>query len=86
MSEKSAEEKLKIMSSVLQKMEDIQNTQKSLIEKVSLVEIELFEIKSPDLDEKLGKVSETAKDSFETIKDAKEKFTMKYNALNQERE
>ena len=76
--------KLEVMNSVLIKLEDIKNTQQSLIEKVGVLEIELFDIQSKDLDEELEKVSTMASGSFETITEAIEAFEMKRNKIENE--
>ncbi|MBA5630039.1 hypothetical protein [Moheibacter lacus] len=75
------QEKIDIMNAVLTKMEDIQNTQQSLIEKIGQVEVNLFDIKSEDLDKELDKIMEHASQSFDIIKEAIEAFEMKRNRL-----
>ena len=79
---KSKEEKLEIMKSVLNKLSDVHNTQKSLIEKLGMVQVELFDIQSPDLDKELEKVMNTASETIDIIQEAQENFEIKYNALN----
>ena len=83
MDDKTAK-KLEVMNSVLIKLEDIKNTQQSLIEKIGVLEIELFDIQSKDLDEELEKVSTQASNSFETITEAIEAFEMKRNKIENE--
>ena len=79
---KSKEEKLEIMKSVLNKLDDVHNTQQSLIEKLGLIQVELFDIQSPDLDKELEKVMDTANETIDIIHQAQENFEIKYNALN----
>lgn len=79
-----AQQKIEIMNSVLTKMEDIQNTQQSLIEKIGQVEVNLFDIKSDDLDKELDKIMSHASASFDIIKEAIEGFEMKRNRLQNE--
>ena len=74
---------LEVMKSVLNKLEDIRNTQQSLIEKVGQVQVDLFEIQSKELDEKLEKVHQAASDSIDVIVDAIENFEIKKNAIEQ---
>ena len=76
--------RIEVMNAVLVKMEDIKNSQQSLIEKIGQVEVDLFEIKSKDLDAELEKVMTKASDSFEIIKDAIEAFEMKRNRIENE--
>ncbi|MGI9527484.1 MAG: hypothetical protein ACR2MS_10285 [Weeksellaceae bacterium] len=75
--------KLEVMNSVLNRMEDIQNTQRSLIEKLGHVEVDLFNIESKELDEKLAKVHQSASESMDIIKEAIESFEIKRNKLQE---
>lgn len=75
------EKKVEVMNSVLTKMEDIKNTQRSLIEKLGQVEVDLFNIKSKDLDEDLEKVLTRASNTFDIIKEAQQNFEIKRNAI-----
>lgn len=76
--------RLDTMNSVLIKMEDIKNSQQSLIEKVGKVEVALFDIQSETLDKELDKVMGNASKSFDFIKDAIEAFEMKRNRIENE--
>ncbi|WP_159950414.1 hypothetical protein [Polaribacter septentrionalilitoris] len=76
--------RLDTMNSVLIKMEDIKNSQQSLIEKVGQVEVALFDIQSETLDKELDKVMGNASKSFDIIKDAIEAFEMKRNRIENE--
>ena len=83
MNEKT-QKKLNVMESVLVKMEDIKNTQQSLIEKIGQVEVQLFDIKSDTLDKKLDDVMTNAAGSFDIISEAIEAFEMKKNRIENE--
>ncbi|PZD79218.1 hypothetical protein [Mesonia sp. K7] len=76
--------KIEKMNAVLNKMEDIKNSQQSLINKIGQVEVDLFEIKSDDLDKELDKVMKKATRSFEIINEAIEEFEIKRNRLENE--
>lgn len=76
--------RLDTMNAVLVKMADIKNTQQSLIEKIAQVEVNLFDIKSDDLDKELDKVATNASDCFDIITDAIEAFEMKRNRIENE--
>ena len=78
------QKRLNTMNAVLIKMEDIKNTQKSLIEKIGVVEVQLFDIQSKDLDKELEKVMVRASDTLNIIKQASEAFEMKRNRLENE--
>jgi hypothetical protein len=82
--DEKTEKRLNIMNSVLVKMEDIKNSQKSLIEKIGVVEVQLFDIQSKDLDKELDKVMNRASDTLKIIKEATEAFEMKRNRLENE--
>lgn len=76
--------KIEKMNAVLNKMEDIKNSQQSLINKIGQVEVDLFDIKSDDLDKELDKVMKKATRSFEIINEAIEEFEIKRNRLENE--
>ena len=78
------QKRLDTMNAVLVKMEDIKNTQKSLIEKIGMVEVQLFDIQSKDLDKELENVMVRASDTLNIIKQATEAFEMKRNRLENE--
>ncbi|CAM1353291.1 MULTISPECIES: hypothetical protein [Tenacibaculum] len=78
------QKRLDTMNAVLVKMEDIKNTQKSLIEKIGVVEVQLFDIQSKDLDKELENVMVRASDTLKIIKQATEAFEMKRNRLENE--
>ncbi|CAM1370285.1 conserved hypothetical protein [Tenacibaculum sediminilitoris] len=78
------QKRLNTMNAVLVKMEDIKNSQKSLIEKIGIVEVQLFDIQSKDLDKELEKVMVRASDTLKIIKQATEAFEMKRNRLENE--
>lgn len=73
--------KLEVMNSVLTKMEDLQNSQQSLIGKIGQIEVELFEINSSDLDKELSKVIDRASDTLDIIKEAMGNFEEKRDAI-----
>lgn len=70
------------MNSVLVKMEDLKNSQESLIGKIGQIEVQLFEINSPDLDKELSKVIDRASETLTIIQDAKNNFEEKRNNLS----
>ena len=73
--------KLEVMNSVLTKMEDLENSQQSLIGKIGQIEVELFEINSLDLDKELSKVIDRASETLDIIVDAKNSFIEKRDAI-----
>lgn len=73
----SDSKKLEVMNSVLVKMEDLKNSQESLIGKIGQIEVQLFEINSPDLDKDLSRVIDRASETLTIIQDAKNNFEAK---------
>ncbi|NBC58387.1 MAG: hypothetical protein GVY05_08920 [Bacteroidetes bacterium] len=72
---------LKVMDSVLVKLEDAKNTQESLLEKLGHIEVELFDIQSKELDAEIEKIKSSASDAFETIIESIENFETKKNEI-----
>ena len=77
----SDSKKIEIMNSVLVKMEDLKNSQESLIGKIGQIEVQLFEINSPDLDKDLSKVIDRASETLTIIQDAKNNFEAKRDSI-----
>lgn len=75
---------LKVMDSVLVKLEDVKNSQESLLEKLGYIEVELFDIQSKELDTEIEKIKSSASDAFETITEAIENFEIKKNKIENE--
>lgn len=85
MNEKTTK-KLAVMDAVLVKLEDAKNTQESLMEKLSYIEVELFEIQSKDLDKELDQIKVKAGEIFDAIGDTIEQFEIKRNKIENESE
>ena len=77
----STSEKLELMKSVLVKMEDLENSQQSLISKIEQIEVQLFDLNSPDLDKELGKVIDRASQTLKIIEEARSNFQEKRDNL-----
>jgi len=77
----SSANKLELMNSVLVKMEDLKNSQQSLIGKIGQIEVQLFDINSPDLDKDLSKVIDRASETLNIIEDAKANFEAKRDTI-----
>jgi hypothetical protein len=73
--------KLELMNSVLVKMEDLKNSQQSLIGKIGQIEVQLFDINSPELDKYLSKVIDRASETLNIIEEAKANFEEKRDTL-----
>lgn len=79
--DEKTQKKLSIMESVLTKMEDLENSQQSLIGKIGQIEVELFDLNSPDLDKELAKVIDRASETLDMIASAKTEFEAKHDAI-----
>ncbi len=77
----SGANKLELMNSVLVKMEDLKNSQQSLIGKIGQIEVQLFDINSPDLDKDLSKVIDRASETLNIIEEAKANFEEKRDII-----
>ena len=77
--------KADIMNHVLTKLQDVQNSQRALIEKTASIQIELFDLPDAELegavDAAVNAISQCAQD----FSGAVERFEMKVNVENQSR-
>ena len=80
MNEKT-QNKISKMDAVIVKMEDLENSQQSLIGKIGQIEVDLFEIQTPDLDNELAKVIDRASETLDIIVEAKNNFMEKRDAI-----
>ena len=73
--------KADIMQDLLVKLEDIENTQKSLIEKISMVQVELYNEPDEELDAALSKVFTSISESLDVLKLGIEDYNIKRNVI-----
>lgn len=76
--------KIEKMESILTKMDDLKNSQKSLIEKLGQIQVALFDMDSNELDAHIEKVVEAASNAYDEISEAIEEFEEKKNRLENE--
>lgn len=79
--DEKTQKKISRMDAVIVKMEDLENSQQSLIGKIGQIEVDLFEIQSPDLDKELAKVIDRASETLDIIVSAKINFEEKRDAI-----
>jgi hypothetical protein len=79
--DEKTQKKISRMDAVIVKMEDLENSQQSLIGKIGQIEVDLFEIQSPDLDKELAKVIDRASETLDIIVSAKTNFEGKRDAI-----
>ncbi len=72
--------KTDLMNDIKIKLQDVQNSQESLVEKLASIQIELFEIPDKELEKSLGDAHNNASTNHDLIKAALENYEMKINA------
>jgi hypothetical protein len=77
--------KADIMNHVLTKLQDVQNSQKALIEKAASIQIELFDLPDADLEGAVDTAVNTISQCAQDLNEAIERYEMKVNVENQSR-
>ncbi|MEC7782261.1 MAG: hypothetical protein VYB38_02555 [Bacteroidota bacterium] len=72
------------METMLHKLEDIKNSQESIIDKINHVITDLFQNPDKDLEKAMEDAHQKASDNVEKIAEATEEYQMKMNKLEQE--
>ncbi|RMF23953.1 MAG: hypothetical protein D6765_12370 [Bacteroidetes bacterium] len=72
---------IEIMEDILVKLQDISNSQESLIEKVGVIQVELFNHPDKELENQLNKVLTQASNLHELIGTIIQEYEMKINNL-----
>lgn len=75
------QEKLDHMRSVLKRLEDIKNTQESIIDKINHVITDLFQHPDKDLEKIMEDAHQKASDNIDAIREAMEDYEMSINKL-----
>ncbi len=71
--------KVEIMEDILAKLENIKNSQESLIEKVGYIQVELFNHPDSELENQLSQINTKASELYEFMDQVIEDYTMKLN-------
>ena len=71
------------MEAMLHKLEDIKNSQESIIDKINHVITDLFQNPDKDLEKAMEDAHQKASDNVEKIAEATEEYQMKMNKLEQ---
>ena len=74
---------LDTMEHVLRKLQDVQNSQKALVEKIASIQIELFDHPDKALEAALEKVAGSASEGADLMNQAIEQFEMQVNREEQ---
>ena len=67
------------MQGMMNKLEDIKNSQESIIDKINHVITDLFQNPDANLEKGMEKAHQKASENVELIKNLKEEFEMKFN-------
>lgn len=78
------EQKREQMQSVLNKLEDIKNSQESIIDKINHVITDLFQHPDKDLEKVMEEAHQKASDNVDNIREAMEDYEMKINKMESE--
>tara|TARA_B100000929_G_C15462889_1_gene405168 strand:+ start:1086 stop:1331 length:246 start_codon:yes stop_codon:yes gene_type:complete len=73
--------KLDHMRSMLNKLEDIKNTQSSIIDKINHVITDLFEHPDKNLEKVMEEAHQKASDNIDAVREAMEEYEMAINKL-----
>lgn len=71
------------MNHVLTKLQDVQNSQKALIEKMASIQIELFDMPDAELEKAVETALGTVLQAADELNPAVEQYEMKVNVENQ---
>ncbi|MCH4824088.1 hypothetical protein ML462_12995 [Gramella lutea] len=75
------QEKLDHMRSTLNKLEDIKNTQSSLIDKINHVITDLFQHPDKNLEKVMEDAHQKASDNIDQVREAMEEYEMAINKM-----
>ncbi|HKJ48009.1 hypothetical protein [Christiangramia echinicola] len=78
------QEKLDHMRSTLNKLEDIKNTQSSIIDKINHVITDLFQHPDKNLEKVMEDAHQKASDNIDAVREAMEEYEMAINKMENE--
>ena len=78
------QEKLDQMRAILNKLEDIKNSQQSIIDKINHVITDLFQHPDKDLEKAMEEAHQAASDDIDAITEIIEEYEIKINKLESE--
>jgi len=77
-----ADQDLSKMKTIISHLQELNNLQQGMMERISKIELELSEAPDEELGDILSTVHSNAANNTDLIKEATETYTMKYNAMN----
>ncbi|MGY5847921.1 hypothetical protein ACW6QP_10930 [Salegentibacter sp. HM20] len=78
------EQKLEHMRSVLNRLEDVKNTQESIIDKINHIITDLFEHPDKDLEKVMEAAHQKASDNVDAIREAMDDYEIRINKIENE--
>lgn len=78
------QEKLDQMRAILNKLEDIKNSQESIIDKINHVITDLFQHPDPELEKAMEEAHQAASDDVDAVTEIIEDYEIKINKLESE--
>lgn len=75
--------KYDMMQGMLNKLEDVKNSQESILEKINYIITDLFQDPEKDLEKAMEDAHEKASQNLEAIQEATEAYEMKFNKAQQ---
>lgn len=78
------EEKLSRMRATLAKLEDIKNSQESIIDKINHVITDLFQNPDKELEQVMEKAHQKSSDNVDAVREAIEEYEIRINKLENE--
>lgn len=78
------EAKMEQMRSMLNKLEDIKNSQESIIDKINHVITDLFQHPDPELEKAMEKAHQAASEDVDAVTEIIEEYEIKINKLENE--
>lgn len=78
------QEKLDHMRSVLNKLEDIKNSQESILDKINHVITDLFQHPDKELEEAMEKAHQKSSENVEAVREMMEEYEMRINKMESE--
>ncbi len=75
------ESKIEQMRSTLNKLEDIKNSQESIIDKINHVITELFQHPDKELEKAMNDAHQKSSDNVDAVREAMEEYEMRINKL-----
>jgi predicted component of type VI protein secretion system len=78
------QDKLDNMRAMLNKLEDIKNSQESIIDKINHVITDLFQNPDPDLEKAMEEAHQNSSDNVDAVREVIEEYEIRINKMENE--